>query len=714
MQLRAAIPALLALFGCTQASEVTPVQKVIQLMEGMLAKGKEEKHSEQVQFAAFKQFCDDTTVEKKHAIEEANGKIDMLKADIEKYIATAAKLTKEIAEHDEDISVWTGDQKAATTVREIEKADYDALHQDYSESVDALQRAIAVLKKQAHDRPQASLVQVSALNKLSLIPDSAKKAIEIFLQQSPDEGLEVSAPEAAGYEFQSHGVIEMLEKLLDKFIEERTALEKTEMNGKHAYDMLMQDLTAQTAQATQDREDKAELKAKTLQSKADAEGDLKDTTDTRDADQKYLDDLTATCEQKASDFESRQQLRAEEIEAIGKAIEILSSPEVLGAAEQHLSLAQAPAKKGIALVQLRGGENAEGKTEGIRRRVRDFLEAKGKLLHSDRLTLLAEKMMADPFAKVKKMIDGMITRLLEEANGDADHEGFCDTEMGKSKIARTKLSEDIDGLSAAVEEGNSLILKLSDETAELTQEVQALDEAMAEATKLRVAEKAQNAATVADAKAAQKAVAAATAVLKDFYAKASTATAFIQLKADPRAWGLKTGVKMGTDEWNSLANPGFEGQVDTGHKENMQTFGETEEGQQDVAKYGVLSLLEIIASDFSTLQADTAAAEAAAAEAHERFAVESTKNKSVKMKKVELNEADQASAQAKLQADTVDMKATEDELLAADRYYEKLSPQCVDQGMTFEERTAARQAEIDSLKEALKLLQSEDIATTSL
>jgi hypothetical protein len=115
------------------------------------------------------------------------------------------------------------------------------------------------------------------------------------LAQDPDEGLAVSAPEAAGYEFQSQGVIEMLEKLLDKFIDERTVLEKEEMNSKHAYDMLMQDLTAQTDQAKQDREEKAETKAKKLQAKADAEGDLTDTTTTRDADQKYLDDLTATC-----------------------------------------------------------------------------------------------------------------------------------------------------------------------------------------------------------------------------------------------------------------------------------------------------------------------------------------------------------------------------------------------------------------------------------
>merc|ERR1712038_2231727 len=182
--------------------------------------------------------------------------------------------------------------------------------------------------------------QVSALKSLTLIPPEAKKALDLFLMQSSEEpaeeGLAVSAPEANGYEFQSHGIIEMLEKLLDKFVDERTALEKEEMNSKHAYDMLMQDLTAQIEQAKQDREEKAETKAKKLQAKADAEGDLTNTTTTRDADQKYLDDLTATCEQKATDFEPRQQLRAEEIEAVEKAIEIISSGSVAGHADKHL------------------------------------------------------------------------------------------------------------------------------------------------------------------------------------------------------------------------------------------------------------------------------------------------------------------------------------------------------------------------------------------
>ena len=60
---------------------------------------------------------------------------------------------------------------------------------------------------------------------------------------------------------QSHGVIEMLEKLLNKFIDQRTELEKEEMNTKHAFHMLMQDLKPQIEQATQDREEKPKVRS---------------------------------------------------------------------------------------------------------------------------------------------------------------------------------------------------------------------------------------------------------------------------------------------------------------------------------------------------------------------------------------------------------------------------------------------------------------------
>merc|ERR1739845_263772 len=147
--------------------------------------------------------------------------------------------------------------------------------------------------------------------------------------------------------------------------------------------MLMQDLKAQIEQATQDRTEKAETKAKKLQAKADAEGDLADTTTTRDADQKYLDDLVATCEQKASDFESRQQLRAEEIVAIEKAIEIISSEAVAGNADKHLpTLVQA---KVSSFPQLRSDLNTRAQA-----RVAQYLRSRAKQLNSRVLSTLAD------------------------------------------------------------------------------------------------------------------------------------------------------------------------------------------------------------------------------------------------------------------------------------------------------------------------------------
>jgi len=655
--------AFFALAGTALASDVTPVQKVLEMMNGMLEKGKKEKHEEQVQFAAYKQFCDDTKVEKKRAIEEANQKIEVLKADIEQYTATAEKLSKEISELDADISVWEGDVKAATKVREIEKADYDATHADYSESVDALERAIAVLKKQQHDRAQASLVQLTTMN---FIPQDAKNMIQAFIEQDPEEGLAVSAPEANAYEAQSGGIVEMLDKLLDKFIEERTQLEKEEMNSKHAYDMLMQDLKAQIGQAESDRDEKAEFKAETLQSKADAQGDLKDTTTTRDADEKYLADLSATCEQKAGDFEQRQQLRAEEIEAIEKSIEIIGSDSVSGNADKHLpSMVQT----GKSFAQLRtvnsGDENQQ--------RVAQFLQEKGQELGSRVLSALAVRVQADPFAKVKKMIKDLIVRLMEEANEEAEHKGWCDTELSTNEQTRKEKTSAVESLHANIDELEASIAKLTEDIAELTKAVAELDAAMAKATSLRNEEKTKNTETISDSQEAQTAVAQALTVLKEFYAKAAESTALAQTN-EPEIF---------EDEYKGMQSSGG----------------------------GVVGMLEVIESDFARLEADTKAAEASAQKEYDEFMTDSQVDKTEKATTIEHKSAKKQDEEQALTSNREDLEGTQKELDAALAYFDKLKPSCVDAGVSYEDRVARRKEEIESLQEALKILNGEDVSS---
>merc|ERR1712038_165517 len=643
---------------------VTPVQKVIQLMEGMMAKGKEEKHKEQVQFAAYKQFCDDTAVEKKRAIAEADEKIEILKADIEKYTSDVEMLTKEIAGHDDDIAAWTGDKKAASKVRAMEKTDYDATHKDYSESIDALERAIAVLKKQAYTRKQATFAQVGALKDLSLIPKEAKRAINAFLEQDPAEGLAVSAPEASGYEFQSQGVIEMLEKLLDKFIDERTVLEKEEMSSKQAHGMLVQDLTAQIDQAKQDRTEKAETKAKKLQAKADAEGDLRETTTTKKADKKYLADLVATCEQKASDFESRQQLRTEELEAIAKAIEIVSSGAVKGNAEKHLPSAFL---EGNSLLSLRMDAQSQ-----MQFKAGMFLQQRARELQSRVLSAMAAHVEADPFRKVKKMIKDLITKLMEEANEEAEHKGWCDTELATNEKTRKEKTEAVETLHAEIDQLEASIAKLTEDISDLTKAVAELDAAMAKATTIRQEEKATNEQTIADAGEAQTAVAQALTVLKEFYAKAGEATALVQQPAP------------------EIFNSPYKG---------MQS----ENG-------GVVGMLEVIESDFARLEADTKAAEATAQKQYDTFMTDSKVDKAAKTKDVEHKTTKKQDETQALTVAKEDLEGTQKELDAALAYYDKLEPSCVDAGVSYDDRVARRKEEIESLQEALRILNGEDVA----
>lgn len=650
---------------------VTPTQKVVEMLTGMVQKGKEEKHGEQVQFATYKQFCDDTETDKTRAIEEANNAIEKLSADIQKAEADAAKLGRETAAHEHDIGMFTGDKQAATNVRTQEREDYTITHQDYSESVDALKRAVAILKAQNFDRSQAT----SLLQMLDpIIPAEKKGVITAFLQQDPDVGLSVEAPEADGYEFQSGGVVDMLEKLETKFLDERAQLEKDETNAKHAYEMLVQDLTAQIAHNEQAVSDKSALKGKKKQAAADAKGDLADTTSTRDDDQKYLSDLTATCRAKSSDFESRQQLRADEIVALEKAIEILSGGTVSGAAEKYLpTLVQ---QQKTILMQLAKSNKLTGDRQVA---VASFLSRAAERYGSRVLSELATHAEADPFSKVKKMVQDLITRLMEEANQEAEQKGWCDTELAKNEATRDEKTAKVEALTSEIDGLTASIAKLGEDLTTLNSQISELDAAVAEATKIRNEEHERNTITIKESKEAQTAVAQALEVLKAFYAKAGTATALLQ-------GGAAAG---------SAQQP-----------ESPEIFDAPYTGL-GAENGGVVGMIEVIQSDFARLEAETAASEASAEEEYDSFMSDSAVDKAQKKKDVEHKTHKKQSQAQALAEKKGDLEGTSKELTAANEYFDKLKPTCIGAEGSYDDRVAKREEEVESLQEALRILNGE-------
>merc|ERR1719198_993659 len=121
-------------------------------------------------------------------------------------------------------------------------------------------------------------------------------------------------------------------------------------------------------------------------------------------------------------------------------------------------------------------------------------------------------------------------------------------------------------------------------------------------------------------------------------------------------------------------------------------------------------MIEVIQSDFARLEADTMAAEADAQKEYDELMTDSAVDKAQKNSDMQHKTSQKQNQEQALQERKSDLEGTQKELDAAMEYYGKLKPSCVDAGVSYEERVARRKEEIESLQEALRILNGEDIA----
>merc|ERR1719183_289253 len=81
--------------------------------------------------------------------------------------------------------------------------------------------------------------------------------------------------------------------------------------------------------------------------------------------------------------------------------------------------------------------------EDGRQAVMALLRTRGAALRSSMLMSLAAQIAKDPFAKVKKLIQELIERMLQEASNEANQKGWCDKSIGDAEQKRDYTSEKI-------------------------------------------------------------------------------------------------------------------------------------------------------------------------------------------------------------------------------------------------------------------------------
>jgi len=653
--------ALLCAINRATSTDITPVQQVLQMLAKMKAIGEKEMREEQLVYDEYKDWVKSLNIELAHEIKTGKETVDTKSAAIMKAKDDAKILGRKVEKLDKSIDSFQHEKQDEQAERAAQHDEFMDTQADYADSIDSLERAIQVMKTQNYDRAGAEeFLQKEAASKPVML------RVLGLMQLSNSQG-DGSAPTADAYKFQSGGILAVLESLLKKFQMELEDIEQSEANkhSRHAQENLHMKASIKSMQG--DRRQRASMRA---QRKLDAkkhEGILLPAQEELDADRKQLADILATFDAKTAVFKANQEVRKQELEAIAKATEIISSPAVADSYKTHINLVQ---KQPLALMQLRmrGSLSLKATRNNAQHHAAKYLSAQAHALSSKTLALAAKQVSTGPFDKVIDMIKTLLTKLKEEAADEADHKEWCDEQLKTNKKKREKKASQTEKLLAEIEALSGTIASTNERIATLAEEMEDVTEAMKKATAQRQKENAENEATIADTKAGVQAVKRALVILKEFY---STQEDFIQKSTSAR-------LVPEMEEYKGMKG----------------------------AKGGVIGMMEVIETDFSRLLADTKAAESQAKAEYDEFMKDAKDSKQTKHKEEVKQKLGKDQDQFEVARLKKDLKGVQVEAKKANEYFETLKPTCMEVQVSYEERVARRKEEIAALEEAYKVLDS--------
>jgi len=425
-------------------------------------------------------------------------------------------------------------------------------------------------------------------------------------------------------------------------------------------------------------------------------------------DSQYLEELYANCKRKAETWDQRSKVRADELSAITAATTIIettvsekTSKATLRFAQRGVSirLAQAVARDEDAMDSL---EEAAEEKEGsapiafLQRRsiskhtgepavesIQKLLFSVGARTKSTALTALAAQInVAAPkgMEKIKTLIQELISRLEAEAAGEATQKGWCDKATSDATTRQKTTAQEVDNLNDSMAKLEAKLALLKEELATLTKDITELDDAQSKADTLRGNENTENAATVTAAGEGKTAVENAIQILKDFYAGVKDATVPSLISVSSSKAGQQP--------------------PDAGFKND-----EANQGSQSAAN-GVLGMLDVILSDFDRTIKETEKSEAEALQDYNAFTARTTKSKTdkVAIKAKMQTESDDADTEHGNQKTSLSNNM--DTLTGVVTELLELKKTCVDTGMSYAERVARREDEIQALNKALCILKA--------
>lgn len=719
-------------------AKMAAVSKVGSMLEDLRDKVIAEGTKEAKTYNEFACFCATTEKTKRDTVNKGMDDKTGLSADLEEFSKERSALDKMIQELNEGMAVLSKEMKDAEANRGTMKQVYDANAEDMDQAIYGLENAIeelkasktpasdtvALLQKKSDSKSIRTALQLA--DALGLLKRK-DKVVRIFLQRGiseeplsfPDSPATV---ETQDYKFHSGDIIETLEQLLTNFKKHKADLDADEANNTQAYTVLMQEKTDLTDAKKKELATAQSNKEKKAQEIAKASEELSVVSATLLDDQQYLSDVIAMCRDKKKTWEQRSKVRADELSALTAVLGVINgvvtdhttaktmrlvqqgptnvrygtfvakaiatNPETMDALEA-MAEEEASEASPLGFLQRRQRSSAVQPhdstmlffaQEKAREAVEKVLKGGSVKLKSAILAGLAHRIQAgaDPFVKIKYLIQAMIEKLLKEESMETDKKAQCDQATMVAKQKRDKSATNVQELNVELAGLEATGDKQKEQLKDLDAAIKDLVDKKQQAKEQREREQADNANTIAEAKAGLDAVDKAADMLEKFYKAISKASIKLSLAQGPADDAPETTFKIGEAYVGAQAESG-----------------------------GIIGMMEVIKSDFKRTISKTGHAEAEAEQEFHKFMTDSDKSHAEKDEASVQLQRMLSETEASEQRAHESMKENMDVLREVITELIELKEECVTgDHQTYDERVARREDEIADLKTALCILEN--------
>ena len=662
----------------------TPMDRVVELIEGLKAKIVADGAAEQTVYDKYACWCEETTARKAAAIEDAKILIEELSKNILELKGRLGTYQAEIAKLEKDIADTTEEINKAEEMRKKEHEEYIKKKGDLEHALENLIKAIDVLTKGTtfeksegqkaidasmvkagvKEEEEAALLSVAAGLRSALsvyntvgIKTADVNGIKSFLSNPAASLVQQHAnPATQTYNAQSTVIQGILSQMKDDFEKELGTSAEEEAAAQEAHDKLMEtkraDLALLEATLTKTKKSQGE---DTMQLAEDKE-ERAETQKQLKADEKFFEETKAACSAKAEQWSGRARSRTEELAAIDEAIGILTSPEAKATFANSTS---------TFFLQMSAVENGPKRTAAF-----NILKKVAQDSHSLRLASIASSVSTTGhFDAVIKDIDLMIKNLREEEKADIEHRDWCENNKKSAEFKNENLQYDQEQLTQKIDRANGHKDKLEDEVAKTDTEKNTTLLAMEEALASRNAENKAFKQALKDDADAVALISQAIEVLSGYYS--------LLQKKQPE------------------------------YKANEDTPPETFEGDYEGRKTeggGIIAILSMIKEDIEKEMKVASKEEAEALKAYQELYADSKATvDALDAKIVSLGQDIAGKMKEIADLETVKQNKADTEA-ATDAFITDLGPNCDWVDKYFDSRMSKRKAEMEGLQSAKAVL----------